>query len=61
MKKVPFAIMEPHVDKLYQGWFAEKDLAELDRHILFIKEFLHACGYTTEEYIRELMNFNQGN
>lgn len=61
MQKIPYAIMSPQVDKLYEKWFAEEDLDQLDKHILFIKEFIKACGWEEEAYLRELMELNRGN
>lgn len=46
MHKMPFEYLDREVEKLY-----EKPLdGLLEDHILFIVSFIHACGWTEEEY-----------
>lgn len=57
MTKLPYDYVTREVDKLYEKRFDEKDLVSIDKHCDFIREFINACGWTEEEYIRAMMGF----
>lgn len=63
--KLPYEYVSKEVDKLYEKQFSEDDAVSIEQHCLFIVDFLHACGWTEEEYIRAMFGFapldNQSN
>jgi hypothetical protein len=40
------------VDLLYRKEFLPTQLKEIENHCEFIAEYIRACGYSEEEYIR---------
>lgn len=57
MYKLPYEYVSREVDKLYEKQIDPKDLKAIDRHCDFIREFINACGWTEEEYIRAMWGF----
>ena len=57
MVKLPYGYVSLHVDKMYEKRFDESNLEGINKHCEFIAEFIKACGYTEEEYIRAMMGF----
>lgn len=55
--KQPAEYVMREVDKLYEKQFDPSQTAAIEAHCEFIAEFIRACGWTEEEYIRALMNF----
>lgn len=55
--KLPYAYVSSHVDRLYDKMFDEDDLVGIDKHCDFIREFINACGYSEDEFIRLMMGF----
>lgn len=58
MIKLPYAYVTQEVDKLYDKKFEENDLDGINKHCDFIREFINACGWTEEAYIRVMMGFD---
>jgi hypothetical protein len=48
------------VDKLYQKKFEDHETDAIEKHIAFIVDFLHACGWTEEEYMEAFTRSQQG-
>lgn len=57
MIKLPYEYVTREVDKLYEKEFDENDLGGIDAHCAFIVEFLNACGWTEDSYIRAMFGF----
>jgi hypothetical protein len=47
------------VDKLYQKKFEDHETEAIEKHIAFIVDFLHACGWTEEEYMEAFVRSQQ--
>lgn len=58
MFKLPYEQLSVEVDKLYSKSFDEKDVKGISEHCEFIRNFIEACGYTTEEYIERMWDGN---
>lgn len=56
MNRVPYEILAPHIDRLYEKEFPVGADAAIEAHILDIVAFLHACGWTEEEYIQRYVS-----
>lgn len=57
MHKQPAEYVMREVDKLYEKQFEDHETNAIEKHCEFIAEFIRACGWTEEEYIRALMGF----
>jgi len=55
--KLPYEYVSREVDKLYEKQFEENDLVSIDKHCAFIVDFLNACGWTEDEFIRAMFGF----
>lgn len=53
MNKVPFAILNLEVEKLYAKEFPKDATKAIEAHCEFITDFIEACGWTTDEYLYE--------
>jgi hypothetical protein len=59
--KQPADYVMREVDKLYEKQFEDHETAAIEAHCEFIAEFIRACGWTEEEYIRALNGFESIN
>jgi hypothetical protein len=55
--KLPYDYVSREVDKLYEKDFDSQDTEAISKHCDFIREFINACGWTEEEYIRVMFGF----
>jgi hypothetical protein len=55
--KIPFAQVEIELKKLYDDNISEP--TKIEERLNLINEFIEACGWTTEEFIREMFNFDK--
>jgi hypothetical protein len=55
--KLPYDYVSREVDKLYDKQFDENDVDSINKHCDFIRDFINACGWTEEEYLRALFGF----
>lgn len=50
------------MDKLYEKKLDSEDAVSIDQHCQFMVDFLHACGWTEEQYTLALFGiFNNEN
>lgn len=56
MIRLPWAQLSIEVDKLYNKVFDENDIKGINEHCNFIVEFIHAAGWTEEEYMAAYSN-----
>lgn len=56
MKKLPYEVVAPEVDKLYPPHYNLKDGETIEEHLLFIETFITSCGWTTEEFMEEYIH-----
>ena len=61
MIRIPFEILDIEVDKLYLQPLDETDEEAINERILYIKNFINACGWTEDSYLRKLMGFDNAN
>lgn len=59
--RVPFQVVNLEVDKMYQIDFSEFTEEQAEEHYKLIKEFIHACGWTSKDFVEELFGFNNQN
>ena len=59
MARIPFEQVEIELEKLYD--FSITDKVSIEERCDLIREFVIACGWTTEEYIRKMFGFDDGN
>lgn len=52
--KIPYLQLSFEVDKLYSKQFDENDTDSIDEHCEFISEFIDACGWDPDDYIRNM-------
>lgn len=57
MVKQSWEYVSREVDRLYEKKFDPTDTQAIEAHCMFIVDFLHACGWTEEEYIDALSGF----
>jgi hypothetical protein len=57
MLKLPFDYVDREVDKLYQKEFDSSEVDAINKHCEFIADFIRACGWTEDEYIRAMFRF----
>lgn len=57
MVKQSWEYVSHEVDKLYAKKFDPADTQAIEAHCAFIVDFLHACGWTEEEYFDALSGF----
>lgn len=55
--KVPFAQVEIELQKLYD--YSITDPNKIEERLDLINEFVESCGWTIEEYIREMFGFDK--
>lgn len=55
--KLPYEYVNREVDKLYEKRFEDHEVDAINKHCEFIAEFIRACGWTEDEYIRAMMGF----
>lgn len=53
MSRVAFEVVDLHVSKMYNKKFDENDIEGIHKHCESIAEFMKACGWTEEEFVRE--------
>ena len=58
MVKQSWEYVSREVDKLYEKKFDDKDVQAIEAHCAFIVDFLHACGWTEQEYFDALSGFH---
>jgi hypothetical protein len=65
IRKVTPDYLLKEVDKLYAREIDPKDTRSIEQHCDFIAQFIEACGYSTDEYVRMIMGIapidNQSN
>lgn len=54
--KMPADYLLKEVDKLYAREIDASNTQEIEKHIEFIQSFIEACGWSSDEYIRMIMN-----
>jgi hypothetical protein len=54
MTKIAYEILAVEVDKLYLKELPLEDISGINEHIEFIKNFIEACGWSTDEYIQRI-------
>ena len=59
MNKIKFEILSLEVEKLYLKEFEDKDVSGINEHCEFIADFINAAGWTEEEYIRRMFDFDK--
>jgi hypothetical protein len=59
MIKQPYYYVAAQVDKLYEKKFDESDTISINKHCEFIADYINACGYAEEEFIRIMMGFDK--
>lgn len=59
MNKLPCEYVLREVEKLYQKRFEDHETDAIEKHIAFIVEFIHACGWTEEEYMEAFTRSQQ--
>lgn len=57
MTKLPYDYVSKEVDKLYEKEFSSKEYEAINKHCEFIADFIRACGWTEENFIRAMMGF----
>lgn len=57
MNKLPYEYVSREVDKLYEKEFDPSDTETINKHCEFIVDFIRACGWTEEEFIRAMFGF----
>jgi len=57
VNKLPYDYVTREVDKLYEKRFDDSEVDAINKHCEFIADFIRACGWTEEEYIRAMMGF----
>jgi hypothetical protein len=57
VNKLPFQYVFREVEKLYEKQFDESNVKGIEAHCEFIVAFLHACGWTEEEFQRADFGF----
>lgn len=60
-QRLPFAYLSKEVDKLYEKQFDTNDIKGIEAHCDFIAEYIRACGWSEEDYIRAIMGFELDN
>jgi len=57
MNKLPYEYVSREVDKLYKKEFDPSETEAINKHCEFIADFIRACGWTEEEFIRAMFGF----
>lgn len=57
MNKQSWEYVSREIDSLYEKKFDSNDTKGIEAHCLFIVDFLHACGWTEQEYFDALSGF----
>lgn len=57
MHKQSWEYVSREIDKLYEKEFDSNDTTSIEAHCEFIVEFLHACGWTEQEYFDAYSGF----
>jgi hypothetical protein len=55
--KLPYDYVSLQVDKLYERNFDENNIEGINNHCEFIADFIKACGWDEESFIRAMMGF----
>lgn len=59
MNKLPYSYVSKHVDKMYEKPIDINDLETVSKHCEFIQEFIIACGWEMDDYIRTMMGYEE--
>lgn len=57
MNKQSWEYVSREVDRLYEKQFDPRDIKGIEAHCEFIRSFLHACGWTEQEYFDAYSGF----
>ncbi len=57
LPKLPYEYVSKQVDLLYDKKIDPDDDDSISQHCEFIADFINACGWTEEAYIRAMMGF----
>jgi hypothetical protein len=55
--KLPYEYVSREVDKLYEKQIDSSETEAINKHCEFIADFIRACGWTEEEFIRAMFGF----
>lgn len=55
--KLPYEYVSKEVDKLYEKQFNIDNQLGIDKHCEFIADFINACGWTEENFVRAMFGF----
>lgn len=58
MARVSFEVLNVEVSKLYEKRFHPSEVNAINKHCEYIGEFIRACGWTEEEFIRAMFGFD---
>ena len=54
--RVQYEIVAIEVERLYARQFPPNSDKEIEKHIQYIVEYLHACGWEEDEYLERWMS-----
>lgn len=52
--KLPFEYVSREVDKLYDQVIDQSDIDGINKHCLFILDFIHACGWREDDLLNQM-------